>query len=279
MREHKGRVALVTGGSQGIGRAAAIALAEEGASVVVHGAALDLAEEAAAAIRESGGEACATAGPIEEARTSVRAVQLALERYGRLDTLVTSAGIQAYGDVESTAEELWEKVFAVNVRGVYLAAHHAISALRRSESGSVVIVSSVQAVATQERVLAYTASKGALHSFTRAMAVDEAPHGVRVNCVSPGSVDTPMLRGSAALFSDGSREGEADIIKLWGSAHPMGRVGQPAEIGNVIAFLAGPRASFVTGAELRVDGGLTARLPAALPDHLGGHSPSNQGDK
>lgn len=265
MHDHEGRVAIVTGGSQGIGRAGAIALAEAGAAVVVHGATLDLARETADEIRDAGGEAAATAGPIEVASTARAAVELALERYGRLDTLVTSAGIQRYGDVADTTADLWDDVFSVNVKGVYLAVHHAIGELRSSGSGSIVVVSSVQAVAAQNDVVAYSASKGALHAMTRAMAVDEARYGVRVNSVSPGSVDTPMLRRSASLFSDGSEAGLQSVLDSWGTAHPLGRVGDPVEVGEAIAFLAGPRASFITGAELRVDGGLTARLAAALP--------------
>jgi NAD(P)-dependent dehydrogenase (short-subunit alcohol dehydrogenase family) len=264
MGEHDGRVALVTGGSQGIGRGAAIALARHGAAVVVHGYTLDLAEEAVAEIERAGGTACATSGPIDMPATSQAAVDLAVERYGRLDTLVTSAGIQRYGDVGETTETLWDEVFDVNVKGVFLAVHHAIPHLRQT-SGSVVVVASVQATATQNKVIAYTASKGALLAMTRAMAVDEAAYGVRVNSVSPGSVDTPMLRHSAALFSDGSATGVEAVLANWGTAHALGRIARPAEVGEAIAFLAGDRASFVTGADLRVDGGLLARIAAPLP--------------
>src|SRR5690606_14479031 len=109
------------------------------------------------------------------------------------------------------------------------------------------------------------ASKGALHAFARATAVDEGPHGVRVNSLSPGSVDTPMLRASAAGMTDGSEEAVDALLAEWGTAHALGRVARPEEIANVVAFLAGPRSSFISGADIRVDGGLTARLAAALP--------------
>lgn len=266
MGEHNGRVALVTGGSQGIGRGAALELANQGAAVVVHGLTQDAAEETAAEITANGGDASAVSGQIDTPDTSETIVQTALDRYGRLDTLVTSAGIQRYGDVVATTESLWDEVFGVNVKGVYLTAHFALPHLRRSGAGSVVIVASAQASATQNQVAAYTASKGALVALARAMAVDEAEYGVRVNSVSPGSVDTPMLRHAAALFSDGTEAGAARVLATWGTAHALGRVATPDEVGAVIAFLAGPRASFVTGSDVRVDGGLLARLAAPLPE-------------
>jgi NAD(P)-dependent dehydrogenase (short-subunit alcohol dehydrogenase family) len=194
------------------------------------------------------------------------AVQTALDRFGRLDVLVSSVGIQRYGDVVSTPPAVWEEVFAINVTSVYRVAHAALPEIRRSGSGSVVIVASVQATATQSQVAAYTSSKGALLALTRAMAVDEAAYGVRVNSVSPGSVDTPMLRESARLMTEGSAKEIEEVIATWGTAHPLGRVATPDEVGEVIAFLAGPGSSFVTGADVRVDGGLLARLAAPLTD-------------
>ena len=127
-------------------------------------------------------------------------------------------------------------------------------------------ISSVQAVASQRNVVAYTATKGAIAAMTRAMAVDHAHEGIRVNTVLPGSVDTPMLRASAR---DISPEDPASVIRRWGSAHPIGRVGNPAEIADVCVFLASPLASYVTGAELRVDGGLLAGLALRAPGEEG----------
>ena len=266
MADHDGKVALVTGGSQGIGEGISLEFARAGAAVVVHGLTRDFAEKTAAEIRELGGQARAVWGPLDEPATSVDAVATALREFGRLDHLVTSAGIQRYGDIVSTAPEGWDEVFDVNVKGVYLAAHAAVPHLRKSPGGSVTIISSVQANANQNQVAAYAASKGALNALCRAMAVDEAAYGVRVNSVCPGSVDTPMLRTSAAEFSDGTPEGIEGVLALWGTAHPLGRVARPSEIGQVVAFLASDRASFVTGAEIRVDGGLLCRIAAPLPD-------------
>jgi NAD(P)-dependent dehydrogenase (short-subunit alcohol dehydrogenase family) len=265
MGEHDGRVALVTGGSQGIGRGIALELALQGSAVVVHGLTRDLAEETAAEIVSAGGRAIGVAGAISDAATSQAAVGAAIETYGRLDTLVTSAGIQRYGDVAATSEQLWDEVFDVNVKGVYLAAHFALPQLRRSPAGSVVIVSSAQATATQSQVAAYSSSKGALNALARSMAVDEGEFGVRVNSVSPGSVDTPMLRASARDFGDGTDEDTERVLANWGTSHALGRIAQPSEIGAVVSFLTSPRASFVSGADIRVDGGLLAKLAAALP--------------
>lgn len=263
--ELEGMVALVTGGSSGIGEGACLALARQGAAVVVHGRELSEAESVAARIRQAGGRAVAVAGPIEIAATSISAVETAVREFRKLDVLVTSAGIQRYGDAVTTSEETWDEVVDVNAKGVFLAAHAALPVIRKSPAGSVVIVSSVQGSASQTDVVAYTASKGALHALGRAMAVDEGAHGVRVNTVSPGSVDTPMLRQAAADWSDGTTEGIEATIANWGTAHALGRVATMDEVGEVIAFLAGPRASFVTGADVRVDGGLLARIAAALP--------------
>lgn len=261
---HHGKVVLVTGGSQGIGRGIALAFARQGAAVVVHGLTQDYVDETVALVHDAGGDAVGTVGPIQEAQTSIAAVARAIETYGRLDHLATAAGIQRYGDAVETSIETWNEVFDVNVRGVFLAARAALPHIR-AQKGTVTLVSSVQATATQSNVVAYTASKGALNAMCRALAVDEAVHGVRVNSIAPGSVDTPMLRASAAAWSDGTSEGVERTIANWGTMHALGRVAQPEEIGEVVSFLASDAASFVTGAELRVDGGLLARVAAALP--------------
>ena len=261
---HEGKVALVTGGSQGIGRGVALTMARRGASVVVHGLTEDYVDETVALIRDAGGSATGSFGPIDQEQTSADAVAHAIETFGRLDHLVTAAGIQRYGDAVDTPIETWDEVFGVNVRGVFLAARAALPHIRVRQ-GTVTLVSSVQATATQTNVVAYTASKGALSALCRAMAVDEAAHGVRVNSIAPGSVDTPMLRTSAAEWSDGTPEGVEKTIANWGTMHALGRVAQPHEIGEAASFLASDAASFITGAELRVDGGLLARIAAALP--------------
>ena len=263
--EQVGRVAIVTGGSSGIGRGAANELARQGASVVVHGLTMDEANLVVQEIRVAGGIATATAGPIDDPLTSELAVSLALAQYGRLDVLVTSAGIQRYGTAIDTPIEVWDEVFNVNVKGVFLACKAALPEIRKSPAGSVAIIASAQATATQENVVAYASSKGALLSLARAIALDEGEFGVRVNSISPGTIDTPMLRNTASLLSDGSTAGMQALVDDWGSAHALGRTGTIQELGAVISFVTSPRASFMTGDDIRVDGGLLANLAAAAP--------------
>ncbi len=263
--EQAGRVAIVTGGSSGIGRGAAKELARQGAAVVVHGLTLDETNLVVQEIRVAGGRASAIAGPIDNLETSIAAVALALTEYGQLDVLVTSAGIQRYGTTIDTPIEVWDEVFNVNVKGVFLACKVALPEIRKSKAGSIAIIASVQASATQANVAAYTSSKGALLSLARAMAVDEGPHGVRVNSISPGTIDTPMLRNTARLLSDGSPSGMQALVDDWGSAHALERTGTIQELGSVISFVTSPRASFMTGDDIRVDGGLLARLAATAP--------------
>jgi NAD(P)-dependent dehydrogenase (short-subunit alcohol dehydrogenase family) len=265
MSDWTGRVVFVTGGSQGIGGAVSQLFGELGASVGVCGLEADVVDAAVAAIRDRGGEALAVPADVSDGASIDRAVRATVEQYGRLDALVTCAGIQRYGTVTETDEATWDEVFAVNTKGVYLAARSALPHLRRSGQGAIVVISSVQAHVAQAAVAAYAASKGALVSLVRSMAVDEARHGVRVNAVCPGSVDTPMLRSSARRFSDGTEEGAQATVEDWGRAHPIGRVALPAEIAQVVVFLAGPEASFVTGEDIRVDGGLLATIGVALP--------------
>ena len=263
--EQEGRVALVTGGSSGIGRGAAKELARQGAAVVVHGLSLDEAQLVVQEIRIAGGRAVATWGAIDDPETTISAVEIALSEYGQLDILVTSAGIQRYGTAIDTPIEVWDEVFNVNVKGVFLSCKAALPEIRKSAAGAIAIIASVQASATQANVAAYTSSKGALLSLARAMAVDEGPFGIRVNSISPGTIDTPMLRSTASLLSDGSSAGIQDLVDNWGSAHALGRTGTIQELGAVISFVTSPRASFMTGDDIRVDGGLLARLAAAAP--------------
>lgn len=263
--EHAGRVALVTGASSGIGAASARLLAARGAAVAVSSVDAEGVDAVVGGIRATGGRAVAAPGDVGDAAAMEAAVAVAVAEFGRLDVLVTAAGIQRYGTAVSTPEHVWDEVFRVNVKGVFLAARAALPHLRATGSGAVVVVSSVQSQVAQADAAAYAASKGALLTLTRAMVVDEARFGVRVNTVLPGSVDTPMLRASAALFSDGSAAGIESTLASWGTAHPLGRIARPEEVAEVIAFLAGDRASFVTGADVRVDGGLLSVLAAALP--------------
>ena len=254
---------IVAGGSTGIGLATALRLLQAGAKVVI--CSHDEVTLAPALARlEAQGEALAVRADVTSAADMQRLVASAESVFGGVDHLVFAAGVQTYGTVVDTPEEVWDRTLAVNLKGAYLAARHAVPAMIARGGGAIVLVSSVQGMACQTNVAAYAASKGGLNALTRAMALDHAGHGIRVNAVCPGSVDTPMLRRSADLFKgDGTLE--ATLLE-WGHSHPVGRIASPAEVADVIAFLLSPAAAFMTGETVRVDGGLLAGVPVRLPD-------------
>ena len=262
-REFEGRVAIVTGGATGIGRAAAERLGAGGAAVVIGDVGEGLAQTESR-LRQAGLQLHARRTDVRSSADLQALARFAAEACGGVDILVCSAGIQRYGTVVDTPEELWDEVLAVNLKGQYLAARHAIPLMRARGGGAIVNVASVQGLATQPKVAAYTASKGGVLALTRAMAIDHAAERIRVNAVCPGSVDTPMLRWAADLFrGDQSQE---SLLAEWGRSHPLGRVGKAEEVAELIAFLASDRASFITGAQVVVDGGLLAGVAVRLKD-------------
>lgn len=264
------RVAVVTGGAAGIGLAVVERLANDGDTVV----ALDRDEQRLADLEQRARAAGWTVVPMVMDVASEESVQRAAaevaERFETVDTLVCAAGIQRYGTVEETSMALFDEVVGVNFRGVFAVCHWFMPLVRAAGAGSVVVVSSVQAYATQTGVAAYSATKGALLSLVKAMAVDHARDGVRVNAVCPASVDTPMLRWAAEKF--GAGRSSDDVVGEWGTTHPIGRVAQPSEVADAVAYLASPQASFITGSDLRVDGGVMAALGVTLPDPTTGEN-------
>ncbi|WP_211659216.1 SDR family NAD(P)-dependent oxidoreductase [Phytoactinopolyspora halophila] len=258
-----GRVALVTGAGAGIGSGVAELLVARGATVVG-------VDRDADALRRVADGIAAAPGTFQPAPAEVtdaeRLAEVAAEigtDLGGLDALVCAAGVQRYGTVDVTDPATYDEVMDVNVGGAFNACRIGVPLLRARGGGAVVLVSSAQAYATQTDVAAYTASKSALLGLMRALAVDHAPEGIRVNAVCPGSIDTPMLRWAADLFS-GDRPAD-DVLADWGRSHPIGRVGTTREVADAVEFLLSERAAFITGADLKVDGGLTAGLAAALP--------------
>lgn len=262
--EFEGRVALVAGGSMGIGRAVAERLARGGAQVVIAARRADAVAETVRSITQAGGDATGVAADVSTSEGAQQLVQRAVDSYGGVDILVNSQGIQRYGNVEETDEALWDEVMTVNVKSMYLTARHAIPQMRRRGGGAIVNVASVQGLATQTNVAAYSTSKAAIIGLTRTIAVDYAAEQIRANVVLPASVDTPMLREAADRWR-GDQTNES-LIAEWGRMHPVGRVGTPAEVAEMVAFLASDRAGFVTGAEFKVDGGMMAALGVTLPD-------------
>jgi len=245
---------LVTGAAKGIGRAVAEAFAAEGAGLVLMDVDAAGLEQAAAALRgkAAGIEVCV--GSVASLDDCNRAAALAQQAFGGLDVLSHNAGIQTYGNLETTDEALWDRTLAVNLKGAFLISKATIGMLKASK-GSVVHISSVQGMASQAGVTAYSVSKHGLIGLVRSMAVDYAPYGVRVNGIAPGSVDTPMLR-DAVDASDNPAAVYAEIDGM----HPLGRMAHPSEIASVVVFLASDNASFITGEVLKVDGGMRARL-------------------
>lgn len=259
MAEFGAKVAFVTGGHSGIGRATARLLTARGATVVACGIRPDAYAEA-----DLPGVHYLDLDVTDE-HAVTDAVDQAAAIHGGLDVLVTAAGVQRYGTAADTTTDEWNSVLAVNVTGAFFPVKAALPHLRRRPSGSIVLVSSVQAFVTQTAVAAYTTSKGALNAFSRSVAVDEAVNGVRCNTVCPASVDTPMLHFAARTFSDGSPQAVENLITSWGRMHPLGRVARAEEVAEAVAFLASDRASFITGVALPVDGGLLANAAVVLP--------------
>ena len=241
----------------GIGGAVAELLAARGANVAIVDRSVAEAEKHAGDLKERGGAAIAVKADVSVGEEVAAAVGRVVEAFGGIDIVSNNAGIQRYGTVETTSEAEWDEVIDVNLKSVYLVCHHAIPHLR-ARRGAIVNMASVQSFATQKRVAAYTTSKHALIGLTRSMALDFASYGVRVNAVSPGSVDTPMLRWAVGL--DNNPEA---LMKVVRGMHPLGRIAEPREIAEAVLFLASPRASFVTGATLIVDGGLLLPIAGA----------------
>ena len=252
-----GKVAVVTGGGVGIGRATALAFAREGASVAIADVDRARGEDALRETIARGGQAIFIEADVSKDADAARIVDHTVASFGGIDVLHNNAAVVSYATVPDMPEQEWDRVLGINLKGVDLCCRHAIPEMVKRGGGAIVNTASVQAFASQRLVAAYAASKAGVVALTKTMALDHALEGIRVNCVCPGSIDTPMLRQGAATFAMDDPDA---AVRGWGEAHPVGRIGEPAEVAAAVLFLASSDASFVTGAALTVDGGLLAQL-------------------
>jgi len=244
-----GRAAIVTGAASGIGRAIAERFAAEGAAVLVADVQRDAGDAVATAIRAGGGQGEFAATDVTS-ETDVRAmVDAAVARFGRLDILVNNAGIGRFVPFEQLESGEWDRIFAVNLRAAYLACRAAVPHLKRSGHGAILNLSSQSGLQGQPMNEAYCASKAGVILFTRSLARELAPDGVRVNCICPGGTETALLRAFRRTIT---------TVESAPASPPLGRFARPEEIAAAALFLVSDDASYVTGVALPVDGGATA---------------------
>jgi meso-butanediol dehydrogenase / (S,S)-butanediol dehydrogenase / diacetyl reductase len=250
----QGKVSLITGGGNGIGRGIALQFAHEGARVGVMEIQPEACQRVADEITQAGGKAVALPADVTGAEDVKRAVEILTKTFGPPTVLVHNAGVMPEGTIDQTSERDWDRVFAVNVKGAYLTCREVVPLMRRAGGGSIVLMASITGVNGLPGLAAYSATKGALISLARAMAIDHAREGIRVNSVSPGTIDSPMLHHAVAATKnpDATR-------RAFDEVQPRGRVGTIEEVVNVFVFLASDQASYVSGANISVDGGMSVK--------------------
>ncbi|MFP6566746.1 MAG: glucose 1-dehydrogenase [Dehalococcoidia bacterium] len=251
------KVALITGGGSGIGRACAEMFAREGAKVAVSDISLERAQATTQFVTSHGGDAIAISGDVSLGDDAQNMVSATVEKFGKLDVLVNSAGVSARNAMPkgSSPEEVWDKVIDVNLKGTYMVSWHAMPEMAKSGGGSIINLSSIMGLVGYPVGMGggfnpYNPSKGGVLQFTRNLAIDSASKNVRVNCICPGYVETDL---TSALTKD------AEALSRLETLHPIGRLGQPEEIAYAALYLASDESGFVTGTPLVVDGGYTAQ--------------------
>lgn len=249
------KVAIVTGAGTGIGAASSRLLAEEGASIVLFGPRLADLESVRRQIASAGGRVLTLVGDVSIASDVERLMKTTVETFKGLDILFNNAAIMLNKTVVEMSEDEWDHVLAVNLKGVFLGCKYAIPYMQQQGGGSIINCCSPHAFATQPRIAAYAAAKGGVLALTRQIAMDFAHENIRVNCVVPGTIDTPMLWNSQQL----SNNQEADR-QSWAAKHPLGRLGTPQDVAKAVVWLASSDTDFITGSPLYVDGGLLAQL-------------------
>jgi meso-butanediol dehydrogenase / (S,S)-butanediol dehydrogenase / diacetyl reductase len=256
-----GKVAIVTAGGSGIGAATVRRFIREGAAVVIADLSGSRAEQVRAEVVSTGGRAAALKMDVADPQAVAATIKLALDSFGRLDVLFNNAGMAEVSLIHETSLESWERVIAVTLTGTFLGLKHAIPVMRRQGSGAIINTASISGIHGDYGMGSYNAAKAAVINLTRTAALENAKHGIRVNCVCPGAINTRV----AQILGKGRAD---EFRRAMGSAHPIGRMGEPDEIANAVTFLASEEASFITGASFVLDGGITAgtglpRLPGA----------------
>ena len=248
----EGKVALVTGGSDGIGKAIARTFAKEGAKVVVASRNEAKGKKALAELKGLG-EATYFEVDVSKSDQVRKMVDDTIRRYGRIDILVNNAAICPPGDVLTTTEAIWDEVIDVNLKGIFLCCKNVIPHMQANGGGTIVNIGSINSLMAMENEAAYDASKGGVLMLTKAMALDFAKSNIRVNCICPGAIETPMLKASLETAKNPQAARESLVQK-----HPLRRTGTPNEIAQAALFLATDDSSFITGATIPVDGGILA---------------------
>ena len=256
----EGKVAVVTGAAAGIGRATAIAFVEHGASVALLDCNVAGVEETASLIRQKGGQALALRADVGVEKEVTEAFRQIGANFVQIDILINNAGVELYKDFLEFESAEWDRLLAVNLNSVYYCSKQAIPFMIRSGKGSIVNMSSVQALATTGQVSPYAAAKGGILALTRDMAREFGKHKIRVNSICPGCIHTPMMDRTLATMQDAET-----VVKRMTQAIPLQRLGKAEDIAKVALFLASPYADYVSGSSLVVDGGLLSKLP--LPEY------------
>lgn len=249
--DFKGKVAIVTGGASGIGRACSQEFIEKNAAVAVVDRDAKAGKETAAELKKNGGTAEFFQADVSSTPQVEKLIQQVVEAFGGIDILVNNAGIQRYGTVTTTSEDEWDEVLDINLKGAFLMSKYAIPNMIERGGGSIVITGSVQSVAAQRNSVHYVVSKHGLLGLTRCIALDFGKQNIRANCVLPGAIDTPMLRWAANLDNHPEK-----VLQACDAVHMRGKMGQPEEVAHVIVFLASDQASFMTASAVMVEGGL-----------------------
>lgn len=252
------RVAIVTGGGSGIGRGIATVFAREGARVVIADVNDRGGQETMNSIVAAGGAAAFVHADVSVAADARRMVETTARTYGGVDVLVNNAGIAIFKTLLDHDEADWDRVLGVNLKAIFLGSKYAIPEMQKRGGGSIINIASVHGFATALNVTSYAASKGGVVALTRAMALECARDHIRVNCILPGAIDTPLARQNVVEVM-GIAEAEAQT-QLLIDMEPIGRVGRPEDIAHAALFLASDESSFATGAPFIIDGGLLAKL-------------------